>query len=75
MFVRQQQETSYEYRTMQLRARGRIVGGEVDAAVLEAELNRVSHDGWNLVSAFGTAMDQGTSRYFVMVLARPVRRR
>lgn len=74
MSVRQQ-ETSFEYRTMQLRARGRIVGGEVDAAVLEAELNRVSHDGWSLVSAFGTAMDQGTSRYFVMVLARPVRRR
>ncbi len=63
-----------EFRTMQVRARGRLAGGEVDVAVLEAELNRVACDGWQLASGFGTLLDRGTGRYFVMVLCRQRKR-
>ncbi len=63
-----------EFRTLKLKARGAVVGGDIDAALLDSELDRARYDGWQLVSAWGAHMDQ-TARYFVMVLCREARRR
>jgi hypothetical protein len=60
-----------EYRTVTLRARSRIPGSDLDAAVLDNELRRAGADGWQLVTAVSSRMGEVTpSRYFVLVMCR-----
>ncbi len=60
-----------EYRTVTLRARSKIVGSDLDAAVLDNELRRHHADGWQLVSAFNSKIQDTTeSRYFVLFMCR-----
>jgi hypothetical protein len=59
-----------EYRTLTLRARSRIIGSDLDAAVIDNELRRAGNDGWQLVTAMNSRFDDAANRYFVLVMCR-----
>lgn len=60
---------NWEYKTIKVEPKG-FFGGKVDLNELEAELNTLGRNGWELVSTFETNMSQGASREVVCVFKR-----
>jgi Domain of unknown function (DUF4177) len=60
----------WEYRTVKFDAKG-FLGGVVDTQTLDAQLNQLGEQGWELVSVFDTnMMIHGTTREIVATLKR-----
>lgn len=60
---------NWEYKALKVEARG-FFGGKVDLDELEAELNALGRQGWELTSTFETNMSQGASREVVCLMKR-----
>lgn len=59
----------WEYLTLKFGTSGWL-GGHVDTAELDAELNALGDDGWEVVAALDTNQSHGQSRYIVVILKR-----
>jgi hypothetical protein len=63
----------WEYKAIKLDAAGVWLSqGHVDEAALEAVMNRLGSDGWELVSAFDTSRGGGGTRDVIAILKRPL---
>jgi hypothetical protein len=60
----------WDYKTMKLTADGSWLGGKIDETKLEARLNELGRDGWELISAFDTNMAQGQTRDVIAIFKR-----
>lgn len=60
----------WEYKTIKLATTG-LVGGKLDTAAFDELLNRLGHDGWELVTAFDTNSFEGITRDAVANFKRP----
>ncbi len=60
----------WEYRTVKLRPQG-FWGGVVDEAQLDAVMNGLGRDGWELATSFVTHEGYGRTRDVIMVFKRP----
>ena len=58
------------YKTVKLRATG-IFGGKIDESQLDAMMNDLGRDGWELAAAFDTNEAYGSTRDVVMIFKRP----
>jgi hypothetical protein len=61
----------WEYKAIKLDAAGWVSQGQVNEAALEAEMNRLGSQGWELVSAFDTNRGGGGTRDVIAVFKRP----
>ena len=61
----------WEYKSIKLATSG-IFGGKVDLERLDAELNELGRQGWEVVTAFGTNMSGGDSREVIVTFKRPM---
>lgn len=63
--------SKWEYRVLKLKTDlGFWSGTEFDADALQAELNRLGEDGWEVVSIFDIEKVNGGSKYVNVVLKR-----
>ena len=60
---------SWEHRTLKVTPGGRT-GGKVATEALDAELNRLGQQGWEVTSTFKTSLGQGRTREVIIVLRR-----
>ena len=60
----------WEYKTAKLRPQG-FFGGVVDEAQLDAVLNGLGRDGWELTTSFATHEGYGRTRDVILMLKRP----
>ena len=61
-----------DFKVIKLDAAGFWISqGQVDEAALEAEMNRLGSEGWELVSAFDTNRGGGETRDVIAVFKRP----
>ena len=60
----------WQYKTVKLRARG-LLGGKVDEAQLDAMMNDLGRDRWELSAAFDTNEAYGSTRDVVVIFKRP----
>ncbi len=61
----------WEYRTVKFESKG-MLGGHVNEAKIDASLNDLGGQGWELVSAFDTnSFAQGATRWLVFLFKRP----
>ena len=60
----------WEYKTVKLATTG-FLGGKLDELKLDALMNQLGAEGWELVSAFDTAVCYGATRDVVAVFKRP----
>lgn len=61
----------WEYKTVKFEAKG-FLGGVADDEALDAALNALGEQGWELVSVFDTNMlMNGTTREIVATMKRP----
>jgi hypothetical protein len=60
----------WEYKTIKFGAKGGFFGGKLDEKKLEAYINELGRDGWELVTAFDTNMAQGQTRDIVAIFKR-----
>lgn len=61
----------WQYKTIKLAARG-FLGGKFEAGQLDAYMNELGRDGWELVTGFDTNMAYGETRDVVVIFKRPV---
>lgn len=61
----------WEYKSVKFEAKGWL-GGVADVQALDASLNGLGQQGWELVAVFDTNMAQGVSREVVATLKREV---
>jgi hypothetical protein len=61
---------TWEYKTIKAGVDSSWLGGKVDETKLEARLNELGRDGWELVVAFDTNMAQGQTRDVVAIFKR-----
>lgn len=59
----------WEYTTLKFKLKG-LVGGKLDEALFDEELNRLGNLGWELVNCFAVNEGQGSSRDAVAVFKR-----
>ncbi len=59
----------FEYYTYKYDTEG-WMGGKVDVSELQADLNRLGEDGWELVSSPTTNQGQGYTRSMIMIFKR-----
>jgi hypothetical protein len=59
----------WEYRNIKLEAKG-VLGREIDQAQLDAVLNPLGNDGWELVTAVGIHEGAGYTREVVLIFKR-----
>ena len=59
----------FEYKTIKL-ATGGLLGGKFDASSLDAELNRLGEQGWELTRSLDTNSMNGQTRDIVAILKR-----
>jgi hypothetical protein len=59
----------WEYKAVTLRTQG-FWGGEVNITELEALMNNLGRDGWELTSSLGTNEGYGRSRNVVLLFKR-----
>jgi hypothetical protein len=59
----------WEYRTVKLATTG-FLGGKFDAAQLDANMNQLGREGWELVAAFDTNQSYGQTRDIVLIFKR-----
>jgi uncharacterized protein DUF4177 len=66
----------WEYRTVALGASQGFwpfaAGGDIEGDELNAALNRLGREGWELVSAFATTDVRAETRMVVCILKRPI---
>ena len=60
----------WEYKTVKLGATG-LFGGKVDESKLDALMNDLGRNGWELAAAFDTNQDYGATRDVVAIFKRP----
>jgi len=61
---------NWEYKTVKLATTG-LTGGKLDELKLDALMNQLGAEGWELVSAFDTNQSYGATRDVVVVFKRP----
>jgi hypothetical protein len=61
----------WQYRTFKFQAEGFWQGGQIDAAQLEEELNRLGEQGWELATIVVASVTRGKTKDIVAVLKRP----
>ena len=61
---------SWEYKTIKLRAKG-FIGGKFDEVRLDAVMNDLGREGWELAAAFDTNEAYGSTRDVVVIFKRP----
>ncbi|MBN1853603.1 MAG: DUF4177 domain-containing protein [Pirellulales bacterium] len=59
----------WEYKTVKLRAKG-LMGGKVDESQLDAMMNDLGQEGWELTAAFDTNEAYGSTRDVVVIFKR-----
>jgi hypothetical protein len=59
----------WEYKTIKLRAKG-LLGGQTNEAHLDAMMNELGEQGWELAAAFDTNEASGGSRDVVVIFKR-----
>lgn len=59
----------WEYRTMKLGTKG-VLGGKFDEHQLDAYMNQLGSEGWELVAGFDTSQTFGESRDVVVIFKR-----
>ena len=64
---------NWEYKAVKTPARGGIMGGKFNEKILEAKLNELGDQRWDLVAAFATHMGYGQSRDIVAIFKREKR--
>jgi len=64
---------NWEYKTVKTSARGGFLGGKVNEKILDAKLNELGEERWELVSAFATHQAYGHSRDVLAILKREKR--
>lgn len=62
--------TRWEYKTIKQKAKG-FFGGKLDEFRLEATMNELGRDGWELAAAFDTNEGYGRTRDVVIIFKRP----
>ena len=62
--------TRWEYKTVRIDPSG-FVGGNLDVQDLDAKLNSMGHDGWELGSTIETNWGEGATRYVYLLFKRP----
>ncbi|MBU6401833.1 MAG: DUF4177 domain-containing protein [Verrucomicrobia bacterium] len=60
---------TWEFKTCKVRTKG-LLGGKFREEELDARLNELGQQGWELVSLFTTNRDQGATRDIVAVFKR-----
>jgi hypothetical protein len=61
----------WEYKVVKLPAEGEFFGGKANIEKLDAQLNSLGREGWELVTALDTNEQGGASRDLVLFLKRP----
>jgi hypothetical protein len=61
---------NWEYKTVKTPATGGFLGGKFDEVALEARLNELGGQRWELVAAFATHQGYGQSRDIVAIFKR-----
>lgn len=61
---------TWEYKTIKLQAKG-FLGGKFDETQLDALMNGLGRDGWELAAAFDTNEAYGSTRDVVVIFKRP----
>jgi hypothetical protein len=59
----------WEYTTIKLRAKG-LLGGQTDDVQLDAMMNEMGSQGWELAAAFDTNEAYGNTRDVVVIFKR-----
>ena len=59
----------WEYKTLKVRTGG-LMGGKVNTEALDAELNSLGEQGWEVTSTFPTTLGHGSTREVIVVLRR-----
>lgn len=60
----------WEYKTVKLKAKG-FMGGKVDEVQLDAMMNDLGRDEWELAAAFDTNEAYGNTRDVIILFKRP----
>jgi hypothetical protein len=60
----------WEYKTIKLKATG-VMGGKTDEVKLDAMMNELGGQGWELAAAFDTNELYGDTRDVVVIFKRP----
>ena len=60
----------WEYKTVKLKATG-LMGGKTDEAKLDAMMDELGGQGWELAAAFDTNELYGNTRDVVVIFKRP----
>ncbi len=60
----------WEYKTIKLKATG-VLGGKTDEVKLDAMMNELGGQGWELAAAFDTNEMYGDTRDVVVIFKRP----
>lgn len=61
----------FEYKTLYTDAKG-FLGGKVDQAVFQNEINDFGRQGWELVSTVATAQSYGSTRWLISIFKRKI---
>lgn len=61
----------WEYKTESYVPSG-FVGGKVNLSEFNNELNRLGHEGWELVNAVSVALDYGRTRKILIIFKREI---
>ncbi len=64
---------NWEYKTVKTSAGGGFLGGKFNEVILDAKLNELGDQRWELVAAFATHQGYGQSRDIVAILKREKR--
>ena len=64
---------NWEYKTVKTSARGGFLGGKFNESILDAKLNELGDQRWELVAAFATHQGYGQSRDVVTIFKREKR--
>lgn len=59
----------WEYKTVKLRTTG-FIGGKLDETKLDATMNQLGREGWELTAAFDTNEAYGSTRDVVVIFKR-----
>ena len=60
---------NWEYKTIKLEAKG-FMGGKLDEKELDALMNELGEQGWEISAAFDTNMQAGTTRDAIIIFKR-----
>jgi hypothetical protein len=61
----------WEYKSLKLGTTG-LLGGKIDVESLDAYMNILGEEGWELVAAFDTNQAYGQTRDVLLIFKRPL---